>query len=87
MRTPTITVFPVEGRKLPMPELGNAPVPEGGAAVPLTSYYVHALRVGDITDVDPSAPPVAEVHEASAASTPVVAKVKWPKHIAGAPAE
>ncbi|MDQ2484430.1 DUF2635 domain-containing protein [Pseudomonas putida] len=44
-----ITVYPVEGRVVPDPELGGVLPPEG-REVPRDPYWLRRLRVGDVTD-------------------------------------
>lgn len=43
------TVYPVEGRVVPDPELGGVLPPEG-REVPRDAYWLRRLRVGDVTD-------------------------------------
>lgn len=49
-----ITVYPVEGRVVPDPELGGVLPPEG-REVPRDPYWLRRLRVGDVTDKKPAA--------------------------------
>ena len=44
-----MTIYPVVGRTLLMPERGWAPVPAEGVEVHEEPYYVHAVHVGDVT--------------------------------------
>ena len=49
-----ITVYPVEGRVVPDPELGGT-LPPDGREVPRDPYWLRRLRVGDVTDKKPAA--------------------------------
>jgi hypothetical protein len=51
----SVTVWPVEGRLILMPERDFAPVPTTGAKVYLTSFYARAIQHGDLTTTDPAA--------------------------------
>ncbi|AEJ11831.1 MULTISPECIES: DUF2635 domain-containing protein [Pseudomonas] len=44
-----ITVYPVEGRVVPDPELGGT-LPAAGREVPRDAYWLRRLRAGDVTD-------------------------------------
>jgi len=47
------TVYPVEGRTVPDPELGGTLRPEG-RAVPRDAYWLRRLRDGDVTEQKPA---------------------------------
>lgn len=49
-----ITVYPVEARVVPDPELGGVLPPEG-REVPRDAYWLRRLRVGDVSDRKPAA--------------------------------
>ncbi|MEW9858465.1 DUF2635 domain-containing protein [Pseudomonas putida] len=49
-----ITVYPVEGRVVPDPELGGV-LPPAGREVPRDPYWLRRLRAGDVTDKKPAA--------------------------------
>ena len=55
----TMTIYPVVGRTLLMPERGWAPVPAEGVEVHEEPYYVLAVRVGDVTLIHAAVVPVA----------------------------
>lgn len=44
-----ITVYPVEGRVVPDPELGGT-LPAAGREVPRDAYWLRRLRAGDVTE-------------------------------------
>ena len=47
-----VTIKPVAGRLILMPELGFQPVPEAGAPVELNSFYAKAIADGDVQIVN-----------------------------------
>ena len=51
----TVTVWPVDGRLILMPDKSFQPVPATGAKVYLTSFYARAIKQGDLTTTDPAA--------------------------------
>jgi hypothetical protein len=59
-----ITVYPVPGRLILQPEHNFRPVPPEGATVSAyDSFYVSALRVGDLTTTPPAAPAAPPVDD------------------------
>ncbi len=48
--TKVITVYPVPGRLILMPDRGFQSVPKEGASVALDSFYTRALMQGDLTE-------------------------------------
>ena len=57
--TQVITVYPVKGRLILMPERGFQPVPDEGASVTRDAYYTRALLQGDLTLDAPDTPAAA----------------------------
>lgn len=53
-----VTVRPVEGRLILMPDRAFQPVPEEGARVYLDAFYVRTINHGDL-EVVPDAEPAA----------------------------
>lgn len=45
-------VRPAPGRKVRDPEHGNRHLPESGADVPETTYWLRRLRAGDVVKID-----------------------------------
>lgn len=54
--TQVITVYPVPGRLILMPDRGFQPVPAEGADVARDSFYTRALLHGDLTETPPQLP-------------------------------
>lgn len=67
-----ITVYPVEGRLIFMPDQGFKPVPDEGVEVIKDAFYTQAINQGDLTLTAPVAPVAAKV------AAPVVAPVVAP---------
>ena len=65
----SLTVYPVPGRTLLLPERAWAAVPPEGATVVEDVYITRALAVGDITLAPPVAPPVAPVARVAKVAT------------------
>jgi len=53
-----ITVYPVEGRVVPDPELGGT-LPPDGREVPRDAYWLRRLRAGDVTEMKTAAAKVS----------------------------
>lgn len=55
----TITVQPVEGRVVPIPERPGETLGSAGAVVPRTPYWVPRLQDGDVVEIKAAQPATA----------------------------
>jgi hypothetical protein len=78
-----ITVYPVEGRLIFMPDRGFQRVPAEGVKVHATAHYTRAVNQGDLTLTPPASVVAAEAKKVAAAAvatpaTPVAAPIVAP---------